>query len=405
MAKKDSIKKTSNEETLLFNVKTKKELLRLFPKTYNHDAFCKCICSILVLVRSLLQSICSLPKNLLDEIDLDCLEIVDTKIITSQLRANFFDMLYRAPFKSCKTRWVYFLIDFKSNNDPGAVYQLYRYVNTLLHHLWTEAGEPDNFLFPCVVSIIFHCGETKFTASTNTAAQFDLSENSPLRLCIVNFSSLLFDVNTMSEEELWKLFDIVKSLDDLIVNLFFYVQKITRSEEVNEKAIQLFEKLQDKICEHKLLQYVWDMSLWYFYTSAKYFTRETYEKLVTLTKNLGVKIMSPSAAETYWSEATIQGEARGIAIGEERGEARGIAIGEARGEARGIAIGEATGEARGEVRGAANAIIRVLRRRIGEPSAELKNRIMNVRSIDKLDELLDFASTCVSLGEFATALN
>ncbi|MDR2344992.1 MAG: DUF4351 domain-containing protein, partial [Planctomycetaceae bacterium] len=124
---------------------------------------------------------------------------------------------------------------------------------------------------------------------------------------------------------------------------------------------------------------------WYFYTSAKYFTRETYEKLVTLTQNLGVKIMSPSAAETYWSEATIQGEARGIE--------------------KGKAIGEATGEARGEVRGAANAIIRVLRRRVGEPSAELKNRIMNVRSIDKLDELLDFASTCVSLGEFATALN
>ncbi|MDR2346177.1 MAG: DUF4351 domain-containing protein [Planctomycetaceae bacterium] len=95
--------------------------------------------------------------------------------------------------------------------------------------------------------------------------------------------------------------------------------------------------------------------------------------------------MSPSAAETYWNEATIQGEARG--------ETRGIAIGEARGEARGKAIGEV------------NSIIRVLRRRVGEPSAELKSRIMNIQSIDKLDELLDFASTCVSLGEFATALN
>ncbi|MDR2345668.1 MAG: DUF4351 domain-containing protein, partial [Planctomycetaceae bacterium] len=128
---------------------------------------------------------------------------------------------------------------------------------------------------------------------------------------------------------------------------------------------------------------------WYFYTSAKYFTRETYEKLVTLTQNLGVKIMSPSAAETYWNEATVQGETRGIAIG----------------EARGIEKGKSIGETIGEARGAANAIIRMLRRRVGEPSAELKNRIMNVRSIDKLDELLDFASTCVSLGEFATALN
>jgi hypothetical protein len=30
---------------------------------------------------------------------------------------------------------------------------------------------------------------------------------------------------------------------------------------------------------------------------------------------------------------------------------------------------------------------------------------MSVKDIDKLDELIDFASTCVSLGEFATALN
>ncbi|MDR2344993.1 MAG: DUF4351 domain-containing protein [Planctomycetaceae bacterium] len=107
--------------------------------------------------------------------------------------------------------------------------------------------------------------------------------------------------------------------------------------------------------------------------------------------------MSPSAAETYWNEAAIQGEARGEARGIEKGEARGIEKGEARGIEKGKAIGEATG--------AANAIIRMLRRRVGEPPVRLRNRIMSIQSIDKLDELLDFASTCVSLGEFATALN
>ncbi|MDR2345293.1 MAG: Rpn family recombination-promoting nuclease/putative transposase, partial [Planctomycetaceae bacterium] len=282
MATKDSINKSSDNEIFYFKVKTKKELLRLFPKTYNHDAFCKCIFSILILVRCLLQRICSLP-NLLDEIDLDRIEIVDTKFITSQLRANFFDMLYRAPFRDSDTRWVYFLIDFKSNNDQGAFYQLYRYINTLWEHLWIEAGKPDNFLFPCIISIIFHCGETEFTAVTNMAALLDLPENSILRICSLNYPLLAFDVNKKSEAELYKSLDTFKSLDEYIVNLFFYVLKITRSEEVNEKAIQLFEKLQDKLCEHNLLLSVWDMSLWYFYTSAKYFTRETYEKLVTLT--------------------------------------------------------------------------------------------------------------------------
>ncbi|MDR2345650.1 MAG: hypothetical protein LBE18_06255, partial [Planctomycetaceae bacterium] len=63
MATKDSINKSSDGGIFFFNVETKEELLRLFPKTYNHDAFCKSICSILILVRCLLQRICSLPKN------------------------------------------------------------------------------------------------------------------------------------------------------------------------------------------------------------------------------------------------------------------------------------------------------------------------------------------------------
>ncbi|MDR2345607.1 MAG: Rpn family recombination-promoting nuclease/putative transposase, partial [Planctomycetaceae bacterium] len=270
------IKKSSNNEILPFNIETKEELLRLFPKTYNHDEFCKSFFSIFMPVRYLLQCICSLQKNLLDELDIDRIEIVDTKFITSQLRVKLFDMLYRLPCKNSDTRCVYFLIDFKSNNDHGTFYQLYRYVNTFLQHLWTDAGEPDNFLFPCIISIIFHCGETEFTAATNMADLLDLPEDSPLRQFFITYSLIVFDVNKKSETELWKSLDTFKSLDELMVHLFFYVLKITRSEEVNEKAIQLFEKLQDKLCEHNLLLSVWDMSLWYFYTSAKYFTRETY---------------------------------------------------------------------------------------------------------------------------------
>ncbi|MDR2761419.1 MAG: hypothetical protein LBB88_02315 [Planctomycetaceae bacterium] len=103
--------------------------------------------------------------------------------------------------------------------------------------------------------------------------------------------------------------------------------------------------------------------------------------------------MSPSVAEQYYQEARTIGKAEGEAIGE------------ARGEVRGKAEGEAIGEARGEVRGKAQSIIRILRNRLEEPPTRLQNRIMNVKSIAKLDELFEFAFNCVSLGEFETALN
>jgi hypothetical protein len=70
------------------------------------------------------------------------------------------------------------------------------------------------------------------------------------------------------------------------------------------------------------------------------------------------------------------------------------------------------GEKRGEKRGRANGmfaakaedIIRVLTRRFNIPPKQLQDEIRDVRSIEKLDELLDFAITCVSIGEFSTAL-
>ncbi|MDR1485958.1 MAG: hypothetical protein LBT09_14210 [Planctomycetaceae bacterium] len=79
--------------------------------------------------------------------------------------------------------------------------------------------------------------------------------------------------------------------------------------------------------------------------------------------------MSPTAAETYYNQA--------------------MTIGEAKGEAKGKAL----------------SVIRALTRRIEEPSVEVKDKIMNVQSESKLDELFDFALTCVSIGEFETALN
>jgi hypothetical protein len=66
--------------------------------------------------------------------------------------------------------------------------------------------------------------------------------------------------------------------------------------------------------------------------------------------------------------------------------------------------GEARGEARGKVEGEAKMIIRILSRRFESPPMSLQNKIYSVQDIAKLDELADFALTCVSLGEFATAL-
>ncbi|MDR3198019.1 MAG: DUF4351 domain-containing protein [Planctomycetaceae bacterium] len=68
------------------------------------------------------------------------------------------------------------------------------------------------------------------------------------------------------------------------------------------------------------------------------------------------------------------------------------------------AEGKAEGEVKGEAKGKAEMIIRILSRRLEPPSESLRKKINSIRDIAQLDELADFALTCVSLDEFATAL-
>jgi hypothetical protein len=64
----------------------------------------------------------------------------------------------------------------------------------------------------------------------------------------------------------------------------------------------------------------------------------------------------------------------------------------------------AEGKTEGRAEGKAETIIRILSRRLTLPSKTLQKKIYSIRNIDQLDELTDFALTCVSLDEFMTAL-
>ena len=65
----------------------------------------------------------------------------------------------------------------------------------------------------------------------------------------------------------------------------------------------------------------------------------------------------------------------------------------------------AKGEARGEARGRAKGIIESLDARVGPVDAELKQSILAISDLDHLTELNRLAATCVSLDEFAAALD
>ncbi|MDR2762904.1 MAG: hypothetical protein LBB88_09905 [Planctomycetaceae bacterium] len=65
----------------------------------------------------------------------------------------------------------------------------------------------------------------------------------------------------------------------------------------------------------------------------------------------------------------------------------------------------ARGKTEGIAEGINKGIIRVLTRRFDTMPKKLQRQIMEVKDIDKLDELIGIAATCVSIDEFADAFN
>jgi flagellar biosynthesis/type III secretory pathway protein FliH len=103
----------------------------------------------------------------------------------------------------------------------------------------------------------------------------------------------------------------------------------------------------------------------------------------------------------YRNEGLTEGLSKGLAEGISKGLSEGISKGKAEGLSEGISKGLSEGLSKGK----AEDIIRILTRRLEKPSATLQKQIREVKDINELDELIDFAITCVSLGEFATAFN
>ncbi|MDR1484311.1 MAG: Rpn family recombination-promoting nuclease/putative transposase [Planctomycetaceae bacterium] len=361
--------------------KISKNILQRFPKVYNQDEFCKDFFLNINFARIILRYI--LGREVLDEIDLDRLELAGTTFLTFFLRSLYADVIYRVPLKDGSGTYIYLLIDFKSDSRRQVVDQLYGYA----HNIWMRptAGvsprdydeakqymkmkEFDSDLsklnkrtspFPCVISMIFHCGKKKFTAPTNIVELVDLPPDSKLRKKIINYGCDVFDLSLVPESELPK---------EPCAYLFFRTLQICHSRNVNEEALALFEKLKEEFRADRDLWEPLDKCLYHLFTSSKYFRQETHTLIIKLVKELGVEVMVDSVATRLYRE------------------------------------GEAIGIARGKAIGKAKSIIRFLRNRVGMPSVELQEKIESIRSTDKLDELLDFASTCVSIGEFETAFN
>ncbi|MDR2642294.1 MAG: Rpn family recombination-promoting nuclease/putative transposase, partial [Planctomycetaceae bacterium] len=301
-----------------------KSLFDKLPRYYRHDAFCKDVFLNLFMARLILT--CILDKVLLAELDITRMEIVNDKFINKRLRSLYADVIYRIPLKNGKEgECIYWVIDFKSDNRHNATIQLFRYsYNMSMMLAGIEKDDDDeikqqtkvhkNQPLPCVIAMIFHCGECVFTAPTDIADLISLPQGSALRSLIFRYRILVYDLNVLIEKTM---------PSNPIVYLFFRILIIAHSKNVNEEVFALFEKFKEDFYKSKIFLTLWDLGLYYLLTSSKYFDPKTYEKIINLTKELGVKIMSTTIAVKFYQEAETNGIAKGRIEGIKEGKKEG----------------------------------------------------------------------------------
>jgi hypothetical protein len=184
---------------------------------------------------------------------------------------------------------------------------------------------------------------------------------------MLNMKAILCDATTLAPNNLPQ---------DEELGVLFMVLQMVFSENVCDYLMEIYRKLRPTLHLKKSRQ-EWHDALFYASTSAKHFKRQDFVNVTNQTRKEGGITMSTSLLDELIAEReTLAAERETL-----------------------VAKCE-TNEARGE----AKMIIHILTRRLKTPSKSLQKKIYSIQNTAKLEELADFALTCVSLDEFATAL-
>jgi hypothetical protein len=267
---------------------------------------------------------------------------------------------------------VFVLIELKTENDQWTIFQIVKYVVRIWDREFQavqSAAEAENaneetkqrfanFLLPMVIPVIFHHGKHKFTSPTELIKLIRKVQG--MEEFMLNMKAILCDTTTLAPNNLPQ--------DEELGVLFMMLQMVF-SENVCDYLMEIYRKLRPTLHLKKSRQ-EWHDALFYASTSAKHFKHQDYVNVTNQTRQEGGIAMSTSLLDELIAERETL-----------------------------VAKCE-TNEARGE----AKMIIHILTHRLKTPSKSLQKKIYSIQNTTKLEELADFALTCVSLDEFATAL-
>jgi hypothetical protein len=251
----------------------------------------------------------TLPVALLDSLNLNGLT-VEPRHLTDELFKEFItDVVYRVPIKGTDKYADFFVfLEHKSFNDGWTIFQLWIYVVFICLKEYRNAENEErlnaDYRLPPVFAIIIHHDASRFTGATELSELFQSLPG--IEPYLPKFQALLFDLNTVSDDE------ITDDPDAPELRLVLMALKSGFRKDVSTKSKTVLEELgptADPLLR-RFIRLVW----LYLVSRAKHMERN-YETLFNTIKTIVEVESMPTMLEKWGAEREAKATAKGKAEG------------------------------------------------------------------------------------------
>ena len=338
------------------------------PKKPRHDPLFRSAFEDLRLFRELLLWLVPFVVELFD---LDRTELQKDTFIDEELKTHQSDLLYKVPIKGTtdKKVFIFVLLEHKAESDYWTMLQMLRYIVRIWMREYKAAeveGRLTDFELPPILPIIIYHGERGFTSPIKLGKLIRAIEG--LTKYQLDFEAFLLDLTD---------FDKTAPPEDLELFAVLAVMQAVFRPDAVERLKRIYEKIKPKLDDPKTRKHYlerWENLLKYMMTSGKYFTFDNLKEVTSIMSETDVVAISPCAMEL-------------MAIGREEGREEGE-----------------TKERNLWATDKVNTLLRILTKRLGEVSPNIRDKLYTINDRDVLGELTDYALDCQTLDEFEAAV-
>ena len=262
-----------------------------------------------------------LPKDILEIIDLDSIEISKDSFIEKELKDYFSDLLYKANFSN-EPGYIYFLFEHKSYQETLIHIQLLEYI-IKIWRLHLKQVNKDQL--PIVIPLVLYHGTKSWEVDTKLSSLFS-EQYKKLKKYLPDFQFILYDLTKYSDEEI---------RGEIISRIFLLILKHIFDKDISKKLPQIVSLFKDIINQETGLKYL-ETFIRYLFNTVDNITTDEVNDIIkqSISKDKGELIMT--LAEKLRNEGYNKGIEQGMHKGIEQGMNKGLQQGMNKGLQQGI---------------------------------------------------------------------